>query len=344
MKTEERQGTFLRTFRGRPYLRVLRYLIQWGVVIIVIHGGISLYGFLKSLQGGKLPLIEKPLSVEGFMPIGAFMALKLWITEGLFDPVHPAALVIFISALLTALFFKKGFCGWICPVGTISEFTYKTGRRIFGRNFSFPGYIDYPLRSIKYLLMAFFLYVILLKMSPESIRAFLFTPYWMVADLRLLIFFTEMSVTTLTVLMVLFAASLLVKNFWCRYLCPYGALLGLLSILSPVKVTRDPSRCIHCHRCTRSCPSLLPVEDRERLYSPECTGCLTCVSHCPAQGALDLALPGKRRINPVIYILLIITLFWGGIMIAKAAGYWKSNVTYEQYKKIVPHLKELEHP
>ncbi|HEC97935.1 MAG TPA: 4Fe-4S binding protein [Nitrospirae bacterium] len=342
--TEDKQGPFLRTFRGRPYLRVLRYLIQWSIVIIVIYGGISLYGFLKNLQAGKPPLIEKPLSVEGFMPIGAFMALKLWITESLFDPVHPAALVIFISAILTSLFFKKGFCGWICPVGTVSEFTYKAGRGIFGRNFSLPRYIDYPLRSIKYLLMAFFLYIILIKMSPESIRAFLLTPYWMVADLKLLIFFTDISITTLTVLMVLLFSSLLVKNFWCRYLCPYGALLGLLSILSPVKVTRDPSRCIHCHKCTRSCPALLPVEDRQRVYSPECTGCLTCISQCPAQGALDLALPGKRGINPVIYILLIITLFGGGIMIAKAAGYWKSNVTYEQYGKIVPHLKEIEHP
>jgi len=334
----------VRTAQGRPCLRVLRYLIQWSVVVIVTYGGISLYGFLKSLQAARHPLVEKPLSVEGFMPIGAFMALKLWITDGVFDPVHPAALVIFICALLLSLLLKKGFCGWICPVGTVSELAYKAGRTVSGGNLSLPRYIDYPLRSVKYLLMAFFLYIIILKMSPESIRAFLSTPYWMVADLKLLVFFTEMSATTLTVLTVLLIASLFVKNFWCRYFCPYGALLGLLSILSPVKVTRDPSRCIRCHRCTRSCPALLPVEYMERVSSPECTGCLTCISRCPAEGALDPALPGRRRVNAVIHIVLVITLFWGGIAVARAAGYWRSNVTYKEYKKIIPHLDELEHP
>ncbi|NOZ26074.1 MAG: 4Fe-4S binding protein [Nitrospirae bacterium] len=314
------------------------------MVLTVISGGMGLHRFLESLEAAREPLFEKPLSVEGFMPIGALMALKLWIAEGIFDPVHPAALVIFICALVLSLLLKKGFCGWICPVGTVSELTYKAGRRVFGRNFSLPRYVDYPLRSVKYVLMAFFLYIIVLKMSPQSIRAFLFTPYWMVADLKLLVFFTEMSAVTLAVLAVLFISSLLVRNFWCRYLCPYGALLGLLSLMSPVKVTRYPPRCIHCHRCTKNCPAMLPVEDRERLYSPECTGCLTCISRCPAEGALDLALPGRRWISPLVHILLVITIFWGGITVAKATGHWKSGVGLEDYKKIVPHLRELEHP
>ncbi len=329
---------------ARSGIRVIRYLIQWSVVFTVAYGGIRLYWFLDSIEAAQRPLFEKPLSVEGFMPIGALMALKLWVAEGLFDPVHPAALVIFICALLVSLLLKKGFCGWICPVGTVSELTYKAGRALLGRNLSPPWYLDYALRSVKYVLMAFFLYIIVLKMSPQSIRAFLFTPYWKVADLKLLVFFTEMSATTFTVLSILLISSLLVKNFWCRYLCPYGALLGLLSLLSPVKVTRYPQRCIHCHRCTRSCPAMLPVEEKERIYSPECTGCLTCVSRCPSDGALDPALPGRRRLNPLVHILMVIAIFWGGIMAAKASGHWTAGVGFKEYREIVPHLRELEHP
>ncbi len=330
--------------KGRPYLRLLRYLLQWTVVAVVVYGGLALYTFYGYLEEGRSPLLEKPLSVEGFLPIGALMALKLWVTEGLFDPVHPAALVIFVLALTLSVLLKKSFCGWICPVGAVSELTWKSGRLVFGRNISLPRYLDYPLRSVKYLLMAFFLYVIVLKMSSGTIRAFLQTPYWKVADLKLLLFFTEPTRTTLLVLLGLFVLSLFIKNFWCRYLCPYGALLGLLSLLSPFKVTRWESRCIHCRRCTESCPSLLPVEQSRRLSSPECMGCLTCVSNCPVQGALDIGLTGGRRLNPFLFAALVVAVFWGGVLLAKATGHWNSNVTYEEYLSIIPGLRELEHP
>jgi polyferredoxin len=314
------------------------------LVLIVLFSGFSLYEFNEQLSGGNLPNFRKPLAVEGFMMIGALMSLKLWITKGIFDPVHPAALVIFIAAIIMALFLKKGFCGWACPVGTISEVIWKTGKKIFGRNFDLPNYIDYPLRSLKYILMAFFLYVILIKMSPDAIHAFLYTPYWKVADFKLLIFFTNMSLITIIVLLLLAVSSLFVKNFWCRYLCPYGALLGLISMASPIKVTRNDEKCIHCKTCTNNCPSLLPVESKERISSPECIGCLTCVSKCPAQGALDVALPGKKWVNPLIYIALMIVIFWGSLTIAKATNHWNAGVTNVEYMKIIPYLDRLKHP
>ncbi len=278
------------------------------------------------------------------MPIGALMSLKLWITKGIFDPVHPAALVIFIAAILSALLLKKGFCGWACPVGTISEVIWKAGKKIFGRNFDPPNYIDYPLRSVKYMLMAFFLYVILIKMSPDTIQAFLYTPYWKVADFKLLFFFTNMSTTTIIVLLVLAVSSLFVKNFWCRYLCPYGSLLGLISMASPMKVTRNDEKCIHCKTCTNNCPSMLPVESKERVSSPECIGCLTCVSKCPTPGALDVALPRKKWVNPLVYVSLMIVIFWGSITIAGVTNHWNAGVTNVEYMKIIPYLDRLEHP
>lgn len=329
---------------GRPYIKFLRYLCQWMIVLIVIYGGVSLHIFHRYLGSGEVPPLEKPLSVEGFMPIGALMSLKLWIVEGAFDPVHPAALIIFISALLLAVLLKKGFCGWICPVGTLSELIWKTGEKVSRRNFVLPGYLDYPLRGIKYFLMAFFLYVILIKMSSESIGTFLFTPYWKVADMKLLLFFTNMSITTMIVLTLLVIFSFFIKNAWCRYLCPYGAFLGLLSMLSPLKVTRNESKCIHCHGCTRRCPSLLKIEEKERVGSPECIGCLTCVSACPSAGALDIGFSRKRRINPLLYIGLIAIIFWGSILAGRATEKWESNVTFEEYKAIVPYLDRLMHP
>jgi polyferredoxin len=329
---------------NRSYLRVVRYSFQWGLFTLILWGGYRLYLFTEHFLTGSGEPIARPALVDGFLPIGSLMTLKLWLSEGVFDPVHPAGIVIFGAALAMSLLLKKSFCGWVCPVGTLSELVYKIGARIFGRNFRIHRYVDYPLRSLKYLLMGFFLYVVLIKMEGRALLAFLSTPYWKVADIKMLHFFTAMTTTTAVVLIALTVLSLFFKNFWCRYLCPYGALVGLVSFLSPLKITRDDGACIHCKRCTRHCPSQLPVEQKERVRSPECTGCLTCVSRCPAPGALDMALPGRRAVRPLVFAALVAVLFFGLIGWAKLTGNWQGNVTCQDYKNLVPVMSQFQHP
>ena len=325
----------------RSYIRKLRYALQWGLFFFIVYGGYKLYLFREHFLSGS-PLVERPPLVDGFLPIGALMGLKLWFTKGTFDPIHPASLVILLSSIAISLALKKSFCGWICPVGTLSEAVFKVGRKIFGRNVAIPRYIDYPLRSIKYLLLFFFFYVVL-KMPAQAITEFLSDPYWKIADIKMLDFFIKMSSLTFYVLLSLSALSLVFKNFWCRYLCPYGALLGLLSAFSPFKINRNEDKCTHCGKCTKNCPSLLPVDKKEIIRSPECTGCLTCVSGCPAKGALDMSV-GKKNIKPVFYVGMVVIVFFGIILSAKLTGNWHSAVTYEEYKALVPVASKFGHP
>ncbi len=330
--------------QNRGWLRRLRYAFQWGLFFFVLYGGYRFYLFTEHFLDPEAPFVGRPPLVEGFLPIGSLMALKLWVTEGIFDPVHPAGITIFSAALLMSALLKKSFCGWICPVGALSELFYKIGARIFGRNFTIHRFIDYPLRSLKYLLMGFFLYIVVFRMNTAAIRGFTGTPYWVVADVKMLHFFTMMTKTTAVCLAVLGLLSLFFRNFWCRYLCPYGALVGLLSYLSPLKVTRNDEACTHCRRCTRHCPSGIDVESSTRVRSPECTGCLTCVSRCPARGALDMAAPGKRAVPPALFIVLALAVFFGAVWTAKLGGTWQSSVTYEQYKALVPAASRFSHP
>lgn len=327
----------------RSWIRTIRYIVQWAILALIAYGGYVLWLFYKHFTTPNAPLVERAPLVDGFLPIGGLISLKLWLTTGHFDPIHPAALTILLSAIIVSVVFKKGFCGWICPVGTISEAVYKIGKRIFGRNITLHPYIDYPLRSLKYILMLAFVYVAV-SMSPAGIQAFLDEPYWKVSDIKMLVFFIDMSQLTIIVLAVLLLLSLPIKNFWCRYLCPYGALLGLGSVMSPFKITRVESACIGCMKCTKNCPASLPVDSKYRIKSPECTGCLTCVSVCPARGALDISLTKKRKINPFVYLVLVVAVFFGIIGIAKLTGHWHSNVSYEDYKTILPYIHTLNHP
>jgi polyferredoxin len=336
----------------RRYLRYVRSTIQWGIFLFLLYAcyrffffaahflsqGTVLQGTEEVIRGSRFP------SVEGFLPIGALMALKLWVSEGIFDSIHPAALVIFIAALISALALKKGFCGWICPVGALSDSVWKLGERIFKRNAVIPRHADNILRSIKYVLMAFFIYAVVLKMPSFAIMRFLEGDYYKIADVKMLLFFSEMTTTTTVSLSLLFVLSLFSRNFWCRYLCPYGALLGLISFFSPLKITRNNAACIHCGKCTKNCPSLLPVERLTNVRSPECTGCLTCVSHCPAKGALDVSLVKRKTVDPALFACLVIIILFGSIGIAKLTGRWHSAVTYGEYQRIIPQTAHLAHP
>lgn len=328
---------------NRKYLRPLRLGFQWALVGLVIFGGWEFYRFVAHFTQGWQH-VQRPAMVDGFLPIGSLMSLKLWLTTGKFDTFHPAGIVILAAALGMSALAKKSFCGWICPVGAISEALFTFGRLLFGRNYEIPRWVDIPLRGLKYLLLGFFVYIVLIKMDAAAIEGFMSMPYWAVADVKMMAFFTDMSRTTFWVLMVLGAASVLTKNFWCRYLCPYGALTGLVSFLSPMKITRNEEACIHCQKCTRSCPSQLPVEALQRVRSPECMGCLTCISKCPAPGALDMALPGRRVVAPWVFIITLAVIFFGAIGMAKLTGHWHGATLYETYQRLVPQVRQLDHP
>ena len=99
-----------------------------------------------------------------------------------------------------------------------------------------------------------------------GIRDFMASPYGLIADVKMLNFFRHIGETGLIVVGVFVAASVFVPNFWCRFVCPYGALLGLASWLSPMKIRRNPEPCIDCAKCAKACPSALPVDKLENSF------------------------------------------------------------------------------
>jgi len=146
-------------------------------------------------------------------------------------------------------------------------------------------------------------------------------------------------------------ASVFVQNFWCRFLCPYGALLGLTSWLSPTRIRRNPETCIDCAKCAKACPSALPVDKLVQIRSVECTGCLECVAVCPAQDALAMSLPNlvgtatkPARIPAWAMAAGIAILFFGIAGFAKATGHWDSAIPTAVYERLVPNADQAAHP
>ena len=333
--------------KTRPYSWGLRNYVQLGVFLVTIAIGIHFFIYVHQAAGEGAITVSRPAGVEGFLPIGALMGWKLFLLTGIWDPIHPAAMVILGFAAAVSFALRKSFCGWFCPVGTLSEWLWKLGRKILGKNYKLPLWLDYPLRSLKYLLLAFFVWIIF-SMSRLAILAFLSSPYYKMSDVKMLFFFTQMSVTTGVVLVILVLASLIIRNFWCRYLCPYGALMGLFSLLSPTRVQRNPETCIDCKLCSEVCPYQLTVDQKLRIVSPECNGCMDCTLVCPVPHTLELKTigMGKSIWSAARLGAVIIVLYIGLVYSATIAGYWKSSVSTDEFRLRLQeiHLSKYTHP
>jgi polyferredoxin len=252
-----------------------------------------------------------------------------WMRQGTLNAVHPAATMLFLLAVTMAILLRKSFCSWICPIGFLSEGLARLGRKAFGRNFRPWKLLDVPLRGLKYLLLAFFAWAIF-HMSSAALHAFVESPYNRVADVKTGMFFVELGATGFTVLAVLAVLSLLIQGAWCRYLCPYGALLGLFSWLSPTRIERNPVSCIDCGLCDKVCMSRLPVSRKIAVVSPECTGCLDCVAVCPVKDALGVT-TARRTLSFQAYAAAVLLLFFAGYFGARAFGLWSNGITDREY-------------
>jgi len=317
----------------------IRLISQLFFLLLTIWIGIEFFFYYNFLYTeGKTFYISRPSGVEAFLPISSLMNLLYWFKSGELSLVHPAGVFILIGILIISLVFKKSFCSWVCPVGFVSESLGEFGKKLFGKNLKIIRIFDYPLRSIKYLILLFFLFAIF-SMSTSSLRDFLESPYNKIADIKMLLFFINMSKFTAIVLIVLVIASIFIYNFWCRYLCPYGALLGIVSFFSPFKIRRNKYTCNECKACTNICPSNISVHKLKNVKSDECVSCLKCSSVCPVSNTLEYKLiKSKNNFDGKKLVLGILILYFGIIFLAMISGLWKSSVSDFEYMK---HVKKL---
>ncbi len=316
----------------KKYFPFLRFGVQSAFAFFCLLVGYRFYRFfLWATSDGDF--VPRPPSVEAFLPLGALVSLKRFLLTGHYDRLHPAGLTIFIAALVIALLFRKGFCGWICPVGFIFNLEAQLTSR-FHQTWHLPAWLEYPLRSLKYLLLTFFLYLIAWRMDLRAIDGFMRSPYNLMVDAKMLLFFLHPSAVAIGFFAFLFAISLLLRNFWCRYLCPYGGLLGLLAMVSPFQVKRKSSSCIDCKKCEQVCPAGITITSKETVRDAECIGCMECVAECPVPDCLTLSLPRRKRIALFWLPLGILAVFMTFYLVAKLSGHWHSAIPVELFKKM----------
>jgi hypothetical protein len=154
----------------------IRFAVQILFAAIALWVGVQFVMWVRYFESGGATLrVERPDGVEAWLP-ASLMNLKAFVLTGQVPELHAAGMFMLIAFLAISWLFRKAFCSWICPIGTLSEWLWQTGQSVSGRSLRVPRWLDVPLRGLKYVLLGLFLYVVLVMPVPE-IRAFLSGPY-----------------------------------------------------------------------------------------------------------------------------------------------------------------------
>jgi polyferredoxin len=337
--------TAMKHIRNKPSSdgQQLRFWVQFAFLILCLWIGIEFILWYYYHEGSGAIAVTRPPGVEGFLPISSLMSFWYLILSGELHPVHPAGLFIFLAIVLMSIVVKKSFCSWFCPVGTLSENIGEFGKKLFKRNFRVWKWLDYPLRSLKYLMLGFLVWVVFFQMTAEDLRLFLDSPYNKVADVKMLLFFIDISRFSLIVIGLLVLFSLFIRNFWCRYLCPYGALLGITGLLSPFRITRNPESCTDCGKCSKVCPNSIAVHRQRVVMSDECTSCLACTDACPVSDTLRLKASSRSRFawKPAWVAAAVAGIFILATGIGMLTGNWHSSVSEAEFSR---RIKDIDNP
>ncbi len=262
-------------------------VLTLGLVIVTV------IGIGHQLGWGKI------VGADALCPFGGIETLWSLISSATYLKRIAASSVVLLGIVVViGIVFRRSFCGYICPLGALQELFSRAGARLLGRRRPrMPAILDRPARYLKYAVLLVF--VVWTWQAAELVMR----PYdpwvaWMhVSDATSA--FAEFAVG-FVVLGISLAGSVVYDRFFCRYLCPMGAFLGIFSRVSIFKIRREAATCIDCKACDKACPVTVTVSTVETVNSPECIDCGECVNVCPVQGALVVTGPtrgGGRRIR-----------------------------------------------
>lgn len=299
----------LRTAVNNVQFNRFRFWLQLFFFVLLVYGGFFAIelgkhlptfacGYNKELRGGMCYLMTLQHQLE-------------WPWQKLFSV---AGLTVLTSVGIFFLWFialNKGWCGFVCPVGTIQDWITSL-RRWTGIRYSRYSWGQFQwLMQIKYVLLALML-LIPLGIGGGWFNKDLKSPFCMICPGRTIIpmfgadfsqlsidFSSKVNMTMtvlgLTVTGLFFIGAFVKKRFFCFY-CPMGALHYLFSKPALLRLKKEGSKCTRCGDCFRVCDQEIKIiaDDvtRKEIMTDDCIMCLKCVAACPEPGALKATFAG----------------------------------------------------
>ena len=274
--------------------------------------------------------IKLPYPVSMFLEIDPLIAISTLLSS---HTIYNNLIYSLIIIVLT-LFLGRFFCGWVCPLGTINHFisSFNFGKLKGKGRLQTNSYKNW--QKIKYYILFFLLSASIfttvqiglldpiclitrtmstfliptINYSFIGISSFLYNdniPFLnTIANFLLYlgqhtiipykpVYYNSTLLISLIFIIIVFA-NRYVTRFWCRLLCPLGALLGVFSKYSIFGLEKNEKLCTNCNRCELYCQGGDDPQPGKKWRSSECHLCLNCISECPENALKFKFFPGKE--------------------------------------------------
>ena len=266
-----------------------------------------------------------------FLPalyINAFLELKLVfesIANGTFDigSLIPQSIEL-IAVIPVTILLGRFFCGWMCAFGAFGDFIYSLFKKIFKTSFQMNQNADRALKIVKYGMLVFVVIFLWTYDIPALHSASPWDVFGMLATVGAAPAFAYVA-ANLTVGFIFFIliilGSIFVQRFFCRYLCPLGAVFSIFSAFKITKIVKPSAKCGKCRICTENCAMGIPLYNKDTVHTGECIECLQCVAACPRKN-VSYSLAGSD-IRPLVagtMAAIVITGIYGSTNLAFAAA------------------------
>jgi len=261
-----------------------RYILEWGVLAAII---LLLTGLIKTAT---------PADPETYCPMGGLQAFTTYLVRGSLPCSMSSVQIMMGFALVVAIIlFSKLFCSYVCPVGTVQDILIKLRRKVGLKSIApvSGSILDSALRIFKYALLFWIFYM---TATASELFCKNLDPYYAVATGFKGEITLWMSITALVLVVI---GGIVVDNFFCRYICPLGALSNTLKFwpwallvvalyvvlgLTPLAV---PWWALLGALCLTA--YLLEIFNRKPKYqlvtlckdTRKCNGCHMCEKTCP---------------------------------------------------------------
>lgn len=209
--------------------------------------------------------ISDPLAVIGYM-----VSNRNWHIPFLLSLVIPLGLVLVTG---------RSFCGWICPVNSLLEWNDRIRKTVVAYIFGKPLDVQAPLGTKNWILLGG---VGIAAVSGISVFPFILPYVVMGREIHLLLFWNAFSFGIYFLIGLVLFELLISRRGWCRYLCPTGGLLTLLSRPAMLKIAQEERKCREgCSVCKLVCP--IQIDPKSKIEVKDCFQCGTCVARCPEE-------------------------------------------------------------
>lgn len=252
------------------------------------------YSFLGVTLTIVVLLINSVLSsAHGFCPYSSICFGAMFLKPVFAKLLYPISVILGLLIVITSIFWGRRFCGYICPFGTIQEMISNLNPRLKKNKQScLPGWLHKILNAIKYVILGITIIAVFRSVQYVYMK---FCPVLVISHPQ------NITIYSAATLFVIFIFGYFINRFWCRYLCPYAALMNVFQYLG--KLLHLPSKriqvceelCVNCKLCTKNCPMQIEINKIKLVEDVNCIFCLKCQQCCPVENGIIIDKIKKKK-------------------------------------------------